>query len=293
MMWLFIHQPYWSALNQARLVRVPCCHGESAQGILLGEVSPIDPKSREIRHQASLHNGQFGQQICFSFLPHAAHQSSHSSNELNIQCHFPYIGLRIMSEFPLLRPNAYAGTPGSGRQGAAVAEALPPTPTSRPEALSCVATREDYWGKALRRLDATKQNCIRQALEKQQDGSGGSVDVDDAKESRLRLQDGPVITEGSLSWPDILSEVCRRSQRLEDDRTKKRNFRFAGRDVNLRKTLETWVKFFNRIKQIGDIAVNVDPIHAGLPWAAIRLIITVCEPKQDLRRFNSLMLMIK
>ena len=148
-----------------------------------------------------------------------------------------------MSEFPLLRSNADVGTPGSGRQGSAEAEALPSTPTSRPEALSCAATREDYWGKALRRLDATKQNCIQQALEKQQDGSGGSVDVDDAKESRPRHQDGPVITEGSPSWPDILSEVCRHSQRLEDDRTKKRNFRFAGRDVNLRKTLETWVKF--------------------------------------------------
>jgi hypothetical protein len=198
-----------------------------------------------------------------------------------------------MSEFPHLRQNAYAGTPESGRQGGAEAEALPPTPTSRPEALSRAATREDYWGKALRRLDAIQQICIQQALEKQQDGSGGSADVDDAKESRPRLQDGLVITEGSPSWPDILSEACRHSQRLEDDRTKKRNFRFAGRDVNLRKTLETWVKFFNRIKQIGDIAVNVDPIHAGLPWAAIRLIITVCKPKQDLRRFDSLVLMIK
>lgn len=233
-----------------------------------------------------------GSKFASRFLPDAALQLSHSSNELNIQCHFPYIGLSIMSEFPLLRLNAYAGTPGSGRQGAAEAEALPPTPTSRPEALSCAAAREDYWGRALRRLDATKQNCIQQALEKQ-DGTGGNVDVDDAKESRPRLQDGPVITEGSPSWPDILSEVCRHSQRLEDDRTKKRNFRFAGRDVNLRKTLETWVKFFNRIKQIGDLAVNVDPIHAGLPWAAIRLIITVCEPRQDLHRFDSLILIIK
>jgi hypothetical protein len=199
-----------------------------------------------------------------------------------------------MSEFPLPPLNAYAGTPGSGRQGAAEAEALPPTPTSGPEALSCAATREDYWGKALRRLNVTKQNCIQQALKKQQDGSGDIFDVDDAKESRPRLEDGlVVITEGSPSWPDILSEACRHSQRLEDDKTKKRNFRFAGRDVNLRKTLETWVNFFNRIKQIGDIAVNVDPIHTGLPWAAIRLIITVCEPKQDLRRFDSLMLMIK
>jgi hypothetical protein len=198
-----------------------------------------------------------------------------------------------MSEFPLPRSNADVGTPGSGRQGSAEAEALPSTSTSRPETLSCGATREDYWGKALRRLDGTKQNCIQQALEKQQDGIGGSVDVGDAKESRPGHQDGPVITEGSPSWPDILSEVCRHSQRLEDDRTKKRNFRFAGRDVNLRKTLEAWVKFFNRIKQIGDLAVNADPMHAGLPWAAIRLIITVCEPRQDSNRFDSLMLMIK
>ena len=33
--------------------------------------------------------------------------------------------------------------------------------------------------------------------------------------------------------------------------------------------------WLDRFKSVGDIAVNVDPIHAGLPWAAIRLLLEI------------------
>jgi len=35
--------------------------------------------------------------------------------------------------------------------------------------------------------------------------------------------------------------------------------------------------WLDRFKQVGDIAVNADPIHAGLPWAGIRLLLEVCR----------------
>lgn len=31
----------------------------------------------------------------------------------------------------------------------------------------------------------------------------------------------------------------------------------------------------DKLKEVGDIAVNVDPLHAGLPWAFIRPLIQV------------------
>lgn len=169
-----------------------------------------------------------------------------------------------MSSLPLLRLNAPEGAARSEPQ--ATDEAEP----------SRSAKKADYWGKALRRIDQSKRDCIQQALDKQHDGSDQKVYNDEARATSLRVREG-----SSASWPDILSEVCRHCQRLEDDRAKKRNFRFAGREVNLRKTLETWIKFLNRIKHVGDVAVNVDPIHAGLPWAAIRLILTVRNPVQE------------
>lgn len=40
--------------------------------------------------------------------------------------------------------------------------------------------------------------------------------------------------------------------------------------------------WLDRFKQVGDIAVNADPIHAGLPWAGIRLLLeaTISESRQ-------------
>lgn len=40
--------------------------------------------------------------------------------------------------------------------------------------------------------------------------------------------------------------------------------------------------WLEKFKQIGDIAVQVDPLHAGLPWAGVRLILQVRCPS-DLR----------
>jgi hypothetical protein len=175
-----------------------------------------------------------------------------------------------MSGLPLLRSNACAGAAGMARQRIDEAEPTSPIFSSGPRVPFRATTKADYWGKALRRLDQAKRNCIQQALDKQHDESDKKVYDDKAGET-TRL----VRKESSISWPETLSELCRHCQKLEDDRAKKTNFRFAGRDVNLRKTLETWIKFFNKIKHIGDVAVNVDPVHAGLPWATIRLVLTV------------------
>lgn len=57
--------------------------------------------------------------------------------------------------------------------------------------------------------------------------------------------------------------------------TKERKLRFAGREIDLRKMMDSWTEFLDKIKQIGDVAANADPIHAGLPWAAVRFILTV------------------
>jgi len=181
-----------------------------------------------------------------------------------------------MPGLPLLLLNAAVGAGSSERQGMAEAEVQSLIRSASSNLHFRGTTKADYWGKALRRLNQSKRDCIHKALERQRDVSDKEVHGDEAEEITTR---GP--QESLTSWPEILSEVCRNCQRLEDERMKKKNFRFAGREVNLRKTLETWIKFFNKIKHVGDIAVNVDPVHAGLPWAAIRLILTVCTPAEE------------
>ena len=45
--------------------------------------------------------------------------------------------------------------------------------------------------------------------------------------------------------------------------------------MRLRDEADNVILWLDRFKQVGDVAVNVDPIHAGLPWAGVRLLLEV------------------
>jgi hypothetical protein len=52
-------------------------------------------------------------------------------------------------------------------------------------------------------------------------------------------------------------------------------FTFRGQQIILREKADALAKWLHRFAQIGDVAANADPVHAGLPWAGIRLILEV------------------
>lgn len=56
---------------------------------------------------------------------------------------------------------------------------------------------------------------------------------------------------------------------------KRWRFTFAGKEFILKDEADKVVSLLNRFKAVGDVAVNADPIHAGLPWAGIRLLLEV------------------
>lgn len=56
---------------------------------------------------------------------------------------------------------------------------------------------------------------------------------------------------------------------------KRWTFTFGVHTVRLRDEADTVMLWLDRFKQVGDIAVNSDPIHAGLPWARVRLFLEV------------------
>lgn len=56
---------------------------------------------------------------------------------------------------------------------------------------------------------------------------------------------------------------------------KRWRFTFAGREFILKEEADKVVRWLNRFKDVGDIAANADPVHAGLPWAGIRLLLEV------------------
>lgn len=54
-------------------------------------------------------------------------------------------------------------------------------------------------------------------------------------------------------------------------------FNLNGQTMELSKLADKACVWLDKFKSIGDIVVNVDPLHAGVPWAAIRLFLQVLD----------------
>ena len=72
---------------------------------------------------------------------------------------------------------------------------------------------------------------------------------------------------------DILEEV-RKKKRLCIERRLKYK-RSNGESVVLYDVYEKMMKWVTKFKEVGDIAIQYDPGHAALPWAAIRFFLQV------------------
>ena len=62
----------------------------------------------------------------------------------------------------------------------------------------------------------------------------------------------------------------------EFSKVKLRGEEIVLRDVGMK--ILHWVDMF---KQIGDIIVQYDPVHAALPWAGFRFLLQLCVSKQE------------
>ena len=52
-------------------------------------------------------------------------------------------------------------------------------------------------------------------------------------------------------------------------------FTVKGRTIDVKYKADRVVGWLNRFKAVGNIVANVDPVHVGLPWAGIRLLLEV------------------
>ena len=73
---------------------------------------------------------------------------------------------------------------------------------------------------------------------------------------------------------DVLKEVQSKKRDCLARRLKYK--RSNGDSVHLYDVCEKIVIWVNKFKEIGDVAMQYDPGHAALPWAAIRFLLQVC-----------------
>lgn len=78
---------------------------------------------------------------------------------------------------------------------------------------------------------------------------------------------------------DITSTIARAlaaaNNRKRICEAKRWKWTIRGHEVFLQDVADKTIFWLDRFKAAGDIAVNADPIHAGLPWAGLRVILEV------------------
>ena len=104
-------------------------------------------------------------------------------------------------------------------------------------------------------------------------------DLLDSAWQRLSPQEQASIPKHILPTDDIDSVIANALSAAQEKRklceNRRWTFTIGGHTVRLRDEADAVILWLDRLKKVGDIAVNVDPMHAGLPWAGIRLLLGV------------------
>ena len=95
-----------------------------------------------------------------------------------------------------------------------------------------------------------------------------------ALEDRKLLEDhaGMGQVDGSAALHAVMAAAIKKREEWESNRW---TFTIGSYIVAPRYELDKVIGVLDRIKAIGDAAASLDPVHAGLPWAGIRLLLEV------------------
>ena len=81
-------------------------------------------------------------------------------------------------------------------------------------------------------------------------------------------------SSGSNVQRDFIQSLLDAAERKRQDCDSRRwVFKRDGKNIILRDLASKIVVWVNKFKEVGDIAVNFDPVHAALPWAGVRFLL--------------------
>ena len=107
-----------------------------------------------------------------------------------------------------------------------------------------------------------------------------SSDLWAAALNELREEDRTLVAFDGQHELDVLSDLGQLVIKAKANSIEKR-WRFHrpsdGQTVILRDLFSKIVVWIDRFKEIGDIVVQYDPVHAALPWAGVRFLLQVCR----------------
>jgi hypothetical protein len=96
----------------------------------------------------------------------------------------------------------------------------------------------------------------------------------------LPQQERAIIIKNILPTTDDIDSALQKAFNATQEKqnlcqNKRWTFTFGEHTVRLAQEADKILLWLDRFKSVGDIAVNADSIHAGLPWAGIRLLLEV------------------
>jgi hypothetical protein len=118
----------------------------------------------------------------------------------------------------------------------------------------------------------------------QSNGSGTSTATKHNFQNRVFLllsqQDQDTIRQYNVTNATDVDAIVQQAlaaarQKQATCKAKRWTFTFGGHTVVLQEKADIIMKWLDRFKQVGDAAANVDPVHVGLPWAGISLLLQV------------------
>ena len=114
--------------------------------------------------------------------------------------------------------------------------------------------QDDIWGLAYNQLLAENEPLVRHYEEVLK--TAGSVPDDSVADIQEQIQAVLVLKR---------KQVLQKQWRLQ----------WRNKSIKVRVQIDRIVRIIGAFKEAGSVAVNVDPLHAGLPWAGICFLLAV------------------
>jgi hypothetical protein len=153
---------------------------------------------------------------------------------------------------PLQQPAAAAVLPSPDQGNASSEETKKSGQMSHTQSAKASWGDCELWDKALRHLQESKRD----------------LDIVSIVEGFAKNPaDNNAIAEGTPSTAKSLAKDIK--QKMEHEIESQQH------DSETRRSVENIVSVLNKFISVGDVAVNFDPVHAALPWAAVRFVLVV------------------
>ena len=88
----------------------------------------------------------------------------------------------------------------------------------------------------------------------------------------------------NLDKLDVLQKLLSIAKQAEEQNLAKNlKLKLGDKEIDVQEKAKGFVSWLHKFKEIGDIVVQYDPVHAALPWAGVRFILMVSGPLQLLQ----------